>query len=240
MDQKMKNFDRNIEQLMNESAVTPPFGMWNRIAGELEAEAMPVAASVNSPIPQRTILGFIAGAALIGASLITAYLVDNTSKPETITTVNTTITTPALSTPQVTTPANVEAPAVVPMVENKPVVRSSKPTTIAKAVEEKTTPAEVASAAPVMSNNSEVMVPSQEIAENNMSNEPYYFPAIDMGDRQSKPVEKIGTPVAKTKAVVKTDDDDNEREVVSNNDRVKKFRPKKHRSFSYGKIIRRK
>jgi len=230
MEQKLKNFDRHIEQLMNENAVSPPFGMWNRISAELDAQVVPVPASVNSPIPQRTIIGFIAGAVLIGASLITAYLVDNSSKSETTTaTINTTIVTPAIN-----TPAKLETtPVVIAKAETKPVVRSSKPKLIPKPVEEKMAPVAETTPAPALSQNAEVMVPTQDIAENHLNTEPYYFPAIDMGTRESKPAEKIETPVSKSKVLVKGDEEE-EREDAP---RVK-FHPQKHRSWKFGRYNR--
>jgi len=238
MDQKLKNFDRNIEQMMNENAVTPPFGMWNRISAELEAEvAAPAPASVNSPIPERTILGFIAGALLIGASLITAYLVDNSSTPvQQQASTNATIVTPAPVTPAFVTPAKVETPAVIAATNAAPVIaRSSKPKSIAKPVEEKVVAQAEPATSPVQSMfpNSEVMVPTQEVAENGLSNEPYFFPAIDMGSRESKPVQKtVAAPVTKAKTEVKADDDERE-----DAPRIK-FRPQKHKTFKYGRYNR--
>ena len=91
----MKNFDRSIEKMMNENEVAPPHGMWNRIAAELETSAAPMPVSVNSPIPQRTVFGFIAGALLISASMMTAYLVNEHAKEENPLVAN--IVTPKLS-----------------------------------------------------------------------------------------------------------------------------------------------
>jgi len=237
MDQKMKNFDRSIEQMMNESAVTPPFGMWNRISAELGPEVTPVPVSVNSPIPQRTIAGFIAAAVLIGASLVTAYVVNDLSNKENKAGKVTTVTTQQAP---VIAPVATEAPVVTAKLETKPVVHSSKPTSIAKPVEEKITPAETAAVpAEALRSNTEVSVPNQTIAENNVVNEPYFFPAIDIASQENKPTEKVVTPVTKAKVETKNSDD-NDREVVSNDPPRIKFHPKKHRSFSYGKIIRRR
>lgn len=234
MDQKMKNFDRSIEQMMNENAVTPPFGMWNRISAELEAEATPVPVSVNSPIPQRAILGFIAGAVLIGASLVTAYFVNDFNKKE-----NTALAfnTPVVQqTPEIT-PVIAETPVIVFREVVKPVAHSSKPTSIAKPVEEKVVAPIETSATPAenISANTEVSVPTQPLAENKVVSEPYFFPAIDMNTGENKPQDKVATPVTKVKTDSKNTEDD-EREVSNDPPRIK-FHPKKHRSFSYGRII---
>src|SRR4051812_37984037 len=80
MDQKIKDFDRRIEQMMNENAVAPPFGMWNRISADLDAEALPIATPPASAIPGRAMVGMFAGALILGATLVTAYLVNNTKE----------------------------------------------------------------------------------------------------------------------------------------------------------------
>jgi hypothetical protein len=77
MDQKMKNFDRAIEQRMNEQQVPPPFGAWNRIAAELDAMPMVAAepAPVNSIVPKRAIASFIAGMLIMGSAVATGFWV---------------------------------------------------------------------------------------------------------------------------------------------------------------------
>ena len=81
MDQKIKNFDRTIEQKLNEAEVAPPFGMWNRISGELDvAETLPTAAAAVAPIAavsKRAAIRFIVAASLISSSLVTAYIVNS-------------------------------------------------------------------------------------------------------------------------------------------------------------------
>ena len=84
MEQKIKNFDRSVEQMMNEHEVAPPFGMWNRISADLEA--MPVAATapvVTSLIPKRAMMGIIASALIIGTAVITGYLVSSSNPAKT-------------------------------------------------------------------------------------------------------------------------------------------------------------
>lgn len=224
----MKDFDRNIEQLMNEHEVAPPFGMWNRIAAELESGAAPIPVSVNSPIPQRMVIGFIAGAIFIGASLVTAYIINNNPKQVT----PTVSVAPAIQQPNSATALNA-APVAIIQQEIKLVTRVSKPKSLAKPVEESVV-TEVSSANQVLVSSSEVSIPTQTVAENNTVIEPYYFPAVD-NTNENKINEKTVAPITK---VIAKNTDDNDKESISNNEAPKiKFRPRKHRSFSYGKII---
>lgn len=41
MNNMHKNFDRSIERKLNQAAVEPPFGAWNRIAAQLDQEVKP-------------------------------------------------------------------------------------------------------------------------------------------------------------------------------------------------------
>ena len=85
MEQNIKNFDRGIEQKMNEHEVAPPFGMWNRISSELDA--MPIAAAApiaTSLIPKRAMMGIIATALVIGTAMITGYLVSSSLNKNTV------------------------------------------------------------------------------------------------------------------------------------------------------------
>jgi len=229
MDKKMKNFDRNIEQMMNEHEVAPPFGMWNRISAQLDAETIVAPAAANTPVPKRIIGGFIAGALLIGATLLTAYLVNNTTTKKAP--VAAALTTTTVS----ETPAVNIAPAIteaipVAMKETKRVARISKAKTIAKPAAEKLITAEEKTVAMnTLPANAEVLIPTVS-AENSSAAEAYYFPAVD--NLNDKKVEEKAVVAPVKKVVIKSDE--RERETVSNNI---KFRPKKHRSFSYGRII---
>ncbi|MBP7390021.1 MAG: hypothetical protein KA841_06430 [Chitinophagales bacterium] len=241
MDQKMKRFDRNIEQMMNESEVAPPFGMWNRISAQLDAEIAAVPPPAASPIPQRALYGFIAGALIIGASLITAYMVNESNKQDkltaakasastvTVTDKNTENTTPVM---QVT-----QSQPVVAMVEQatKTIARKkSKPVAMAapatEAVEETKHEAKAEQAISLPA-HAEVLVPNHQVAENNVAavSEPYFFPAVDNITVPETKTEKQVTVAKTTKS---------EKSIFSSSDAPRiKFRPKKHRSFSYGKII---
>jgi hypothetical protein len=111
MDQKIKNFDRSIEQMMNEHQVAPPFGMWNRISSELEATPVPVAAAapvVTSLIPKRSMAAIIAGVLIIGASVATGYMVHAVLNNKNQVQAN---TTPVNAPVNLTTVANNNTPA---------------------------------------------------------------------------------------------------------------------------------
>lgn len=228
----MKNFDRNIEQMMNEHEVAPPFGMWNRIAAELETGATAVPVSVNSPIPQRTVFGFVAGALFISASLLTAYLVNDYSKEEKTIALN----SPVVNQPSVSTPVATEMQTIVFRDEVKSTARISKSIATTLPVAEKAAEAEPTNvSANALKLHTEVSVPTQAVAENNGVTEPYYFPAIDINSTK-KTEEKTTASIAKPAKVEKSTEA-NEREVSSYEAPKIKFRPKKHRSFSYGRII---
>ena len=233
----MKNFDRSIEKMMNEHEVTPPFGMWNRIAAELETSATPMPVSVNSPIPQRTVFGFIAGALLISASMMTAYLVNEHSKEESPLIANAVITPK----PTIENVTNVVSPIPTVVFRERKTAHVSKSKPISKSVEERTIATEVPATTPsqLLPMPTEVSVPTQTIAQSKGVIEPYYFPAIDVNTPSNKEKEKITASIAKTKIDSKTTGD-NDREISYYDPPKIKFRPRKHRNFSYGKIIQRR
>ncbi len=255
MDQKMKNFDRNIEQLMNESEVAPPFGMWNRISAELDAEivAAPTAAAANSPIAQRTVYGFIAGALLIGASFVAAYVMNDSfsdNKPVNSNVIVVTHTAPAITneipgnltakeTQPVATTADNEnraaktvEPAIVPVkVKAKPAI-AALPKNAPASEEIKV----VSKKARLLQTDVPVPTISTTTQETETANEPYYFPAID--NTSDLETDKPAV-AAKTTKAEKTEEKERSFSIGNDIPRIK-FRPKKHRSFSYGKIIRKR
>lgn len=242
-----KNFDRNIEQLMNEHEVTPPFGTWNRIAAELEATTAttPVSAPSSAAIPQRSFTGLMAGVLLIGASLIAAYLVNTSTKvakPEAVgATVNSNNTTPEITKAlPVIAEQNLQVAATAKTtIAPVKAARASKKISVAKA---NTTNVNPTVALPA---HAEIFIPTAHITTvSSPLAERYYFPAIDMAQAEVQQTKSSTTDITEEASVkpkvVKADDDD-DREILSNRDAPRiKFRPKKHRSFSYGKIIRRK
>jgi hypothetical protein len=254
MDQKMKRFDSNIEQMMNESEVAPPFGMWNRISAQLDAEVAAVPPPASSPIPQRSVYGFIAGALLIGASLVTAYVLnDKASNEEPSGKTAAVVTT---KTNKVNSSASTILPAVSKMEQPAILTASAEvkhDNKIATSTPKTSKPAALVVAATEANKNeiatanqqnklplhTDVAVPSNNVvAEGNTNNEPYYFPAVD---NISVAPAKTETAVATTKVTKTEKTEEKERIFSASNDAPRiKFRPKKHRSFSYGKIIRKR
>lgn len=237
MDQKMKNFDRGIEQMMNESAVAPPFGMWNRISAELDAEVAVVTKPAASPIPQRSLTGMVVGALIIGASLVTAYVVNSTdnnnNRPSAITTTAPVVVAPAITTPVTTPVISNNQPVLVSEVKHT-VIHSSKPRTIAKPVEESVVATEETASVAASSNTNDMdlLIPEMPVTANTATNETYFFPAVDSYTGEGNKTEnKAIAKVVKTEKPV-------EREVTSSSEPRLKFRPKRHNKHSYGVVNR--
>lgn len=255
MDQKMKRFDSNIEQMMNESEVAPPFGMWNRISAQLDAEVGAVPPPASSPIPQRSVYGFIAGALLIGASLVTAYVLNDKASNE-LPSGKTAAVVATTETNKVNPSANTILPTVSKMEQPAMLASTAEvkhTNNIATSTTKTSKPAALAVAATEVNKNeiataneqnklplhTDVAVPSTNVvADGNTNNEPYYFPAVD---NISVAPAKTETAVATTKVTKTEKTEEKERIFSASNDAPRiKFRPKKHRSFSYGKIIRKR
>lgn len=238
MEQKIKNFDRKIEKMMNENSVAPPFGMWNRIASELEADALPIAAAAPVALmPKRAVVGFIAGVAVIGLSLVTAYLVNNNNSVQRQQVAQTvapvTVYVPVTSSPEpskvvlekvkeVTAPnRKVEAKIVVPSIADK---------------------MEIATESNPYPNMNDVSVPNQSIASNSEGVAgAYYFPPVDINSSEKPAADEIATvtvsQLAKQEADINSFERKNKIGSSSNDKRVK---IKKHRrgDFSYGYLNR--
>jgi hypothetical protein len=239
MEEQIKNFDRGVERLMNEHEVTPPFGMWNRISAELDA--LPVAAGVapTSFIPKRAIVGFIAGAMILGASLITGYLVHSANQPEartpvqTVTPVSTPVAATTASQPAsemvATAPVAVMHHKVLHHVQAKPVEENAGP---AQTTASNTNTLPVVITSPVTSNlNSDVPAPIETVSQNINEPQTYYFPPIDISNTEKSNAEHISAAKAHELDSKPADDDRPRAEVKM------KWRPKKHGAgFSYGKI----
>lgn len=240
MEQDIKNFDRTIEQIMNEQQVAPPFGMWNRISAELET--VPVAAP-TTVIPKRAIVGIIAAVLMIGAT-VTGYMVNSfMNKDKVANTGNpvVAIKVAAIQTPQAQ-PLNSVRLAIPAPVKNNPVavVLKKHVETVAAVKEnetkgaEETTPVVIAQTLPV-NGNTDVPTPIQPVAMTIAGENPtYYFPPVDMNIPE-KSKGKVGHAVAK--ADDEDDDSDKKTKLISSNDNRVKFHPKKHTKFSYGSII---
>lgn len=232
MEPNFKNFDRNIERMMNEHEVTPPFGMWNRIAADLEAEVAPVSVSTKTPVPLNSIYKFAAGALFISASLIIALLTNNSSS------VTNPIITPTGN--SVTESKQVVlqvSSAVVPMAvasKKKSVGnKSTKSKNIVKHTTLTHSNQSVKVSAPITL-ETKIISPAQSFSVGNIS-EPYYITpvAVTTNAPSSAKEEELSAAVSTIKTQKAVEKDDRE---VSDYSRIK-FRPKKHRSFTYGRII---
>lgn len=237
MDQKMKNFDRGIEQMMNESAVAPPFGMWNRISAELDAEVAVAAKPAASPVPQRSLTGMVIGALIIGASLVTAYVVNSNdnenNRPSAITATAPVVVAPAITT-QVAAPAISQQQTVLVSEVKPTAIRSSKPKTIAKPVEETVVATEETAevSTPNNTNDMDLLIPVMPVSASTATNETYFFPAVDSYTGEGNKTEnKAIAKVVKTEKPV-------EREVTTSSEPRLKFRPKRHNKHSYGVVNR--
>lgn len=245
-DKSIKDFDRAIEQAMNEHAVPPPFGAWNRIAAELDA---PVAAApIVRPFPIAAVGGFVAGALFLGG-VVAGVLVYNGNNLNNITyPVASNVVAPAVSETTYAAPAVSEtANTVTESNMIAAVLPSQQPS---KAIAVKTVAADKASDSKVatLENNNDVAVPQVNVA-NNASNvtTPYYFPPVDI-TMDEQPVQKNAVP-AKSTAIAKetnatkpaatsTSSEVKKRSSSSSSSNFRGIKFKKKRSkFTYGRII---
>lgn len=241
MNQEIKNFDRTIEHMMNESAVAPPFGMWNRISADLDsADAVAATSAASTPAPKRALAGMLIGVMVIGASLVTAYMV-NTPDNNQLTVTSTVQQPTAVTTlPEQQSIAPVEKAIVaIPVAKDKPVAKRSQ-ISLAKVetpADNKQTPEAQQIFVPINNtpnNDVEVLVPLVAVDQNKPKVDAYYFPAVDMYTGENKMKETKTAAVAKVARTEKT----TETEVSASSAPRIKFRPKKHGKYNYGKINR--
>ena len=256
MDQKIKNFDRSIEQKMNEHEVAPPFGMWNRISTELEGMPVPVAAAapaVGSMIPKRALLGIIAAALVLSTSMITGYLVNSSLSHSQVNVQNdgagkqqvaaSTKATTALQTVGVkditpsVNPVTAKAKVKQHSVAANPVQSTLQLAQQVKPVINQPVIASIneTNISPLVMNNAttDVPTPIEPVAQNVQETQTYYFPPIDVNTpEKAKPSNE--TPVMaknKNKATVSNDND-------GPSEHKFRFRPHRRTKFTYGNIIR--
>ena len=256
MDQKIKNFDRSIEQKMNEHEVAPPFGMWNRISSELEAMPVPVAAAAPTAarlIPKRALLGIIAAALVLSSSVITGYLVNSTLNHGKVAGGNESNTQQQVgaSTKATTSPQTVGvkdiAPSVSPVAVNKVKVKhtvANNPVQSTLQLAQQVKPVinqpvavsnneSINTEVVVNTANTDVPTPLEPVAQNVQETQTYYFPPIDVNTPEK------AKPSTETPFVAK-----NKNKAVANNDndgpseRKFRFRPHRRTKFTYGNIIR--
>lgn len=190
-DKSIKDFDRAIEQAMNEHAVAPPFGAWNRIAAELDAPvAAPIAAGRAFPVA--AVGGFVAGALFLG-SVVAGVLIYNGNQLDNITQpVAGTTNTPVTTTVSETTTATPVATGLNNVAEaNEVAIAAVMPQVSKKAVAVKAAPVAAAeNETKVLANNNDVAVPQVRIAKNtNPVSTPYYFPPVDI-TMDEQPIQK--------------------------------------------------
>ena len=254
MEQNIKNFDRGVEQMMNEHEVAPPFGMWNRISAELEA--MPVAATApvaTSLIPKRAMMGIIAAALILGTTAITGYLVSSSLNGNKNTTVASPVSTQIAAPTQSNVPATVQPAIVAESVNAAPAThhtanKKAKQITASNPVEstiqaaQQVTPTVSQPVAEgnsiIVSNaNTDVPTPIEPVAQNvNEETQTYYFPPIDVATTEtSKPANE--SPIAAKNHTKSTTVASNDNDGPS--DHKVKFRMhNKKRGWAYGSIIR--
>lgn len=241
MEEKIKNFDRGIEQMMNESSVAPPFGMWNRIAADLDAaEALPVAAAAPaSLVSKRVTYGILTVAALISTSFLTALYINSTHQA--------TLTEPVANTTSVVAEKVAAHPPIV--------------TGIAKATDENRTAMTVApvntkrissnivnpvivAEEPVIGNKTtivtDVAVPTLTGNTSSIATDAYYFPPVDMNSLTAeKQTHESTTSLAEEKPLEKKTKSVSTSSSSSNDKRIS-IKKRKRGGFSYGSLNRTK
>ncbi len=245
-DKRMKDFDRHIERSMNEFAVAPPFGMWNRIQNELDGTNKPVAAPAPSTplVPRGVLMGFISGAALISA-LVGGFLYYNGGNQ---TGVNQGLTNNGGAnivevTPQVqqhviaqlTTPAKQTIePATVNFAPAKN--ETAVNTAFTPAQEEKTAVAEQNQ----LTANSEMAIAAQQTEAK--AEEGYYFPPVDIntGAKNEQVVDALyrGYNSAEPNADAKAPEVKKTKSSSSSSNVKFKKKKKSRGGFSYGRLNR--
>ncbi len=234
MDQKIKNFDRNIEQMMNENSVAPPFGMWNRISAELGSEALPIAAAAPASLmPKRAIVGFMAAAIILGVSL-TAYLITTNSTEEKPIAAQ-------LTTPQVTIQEQVIAEPQHLVVKAAPSAMAAKKTDALRQIVAETKKHEIVTAQ-YQPEITEVAVPNQLIAQNTLATDPYYFPPVDVVVQETNKVVEATVIEARLTPPAEAEIKMVEKKIrptsSSSSDKRIKFKKKRSGSFTYGRLNR--
>ena len=249
MEHNTKNFDRNIEQMMNEHQVAPPFGAWNRISAELDA--MPAIAAgaapvVTSLIPKRAMLGIIAAALVIGASVLTGYLasssqnnnVVNADAKTTVAATTKTTSKPIAAQQTVGVKNSVTPEIALTKVKVKHIAATTpvQSTILAAQQVQPTVNEPVAvTASPIINNqNTDVPTPLEPVSQNAQETQTYYFPAIDVNtpEKAPAPVKTITNKahIGDAASVSPNNDDDKPKH--------KRFHPARKRDWGYMNINR--
>lgn len=259
-EKSIKDFDRTIEQAMNEYSVAPPFGMWNRISAELGTpEGAVVAPKPTSALPKGLLAGFIAGALVIGTTITGILVYNGNNNLPAVSNSTAPIQQQINNTQSVvnenSAANNTAAESNTTVVAEEPAAPLKAKTMIVTALAAKTTnPVKQASAAPAhidtspmgvnaMNNNNDVAVPQVAVGNKATSTDAYYFPPVDI----NIPGEK-----ADTEATANNDADNGEEDVKSTDtkkaisrssssspERIK-FKKRRRSHYTYPTIVRRK
>lgn len=244
-DNSLKNFDRSIEQKMNEHSVAPPFGAWNRIAAELDAAPVVVTTVTPAPVSHPffqtgTLLGFVSGALMIGSMVTGWFLYQNYNSA--------TNTTPELLNVSESISNTAEPSLVAPVVVEPKADKQkfSESVTLISATKNKQKKEKTVEVNTVRLSENEVAAPIVKLPVDKQKNtdETYYFPPVDINIPESKlATTEVATNVEEEEDV-EADDEAKLVEVkkVANNSSTAKLKFKKKRSagWNYGKINRTK
>lgn len=240
----MKDFDRHIERSMNEYAVAPPFGMWNRIQNELDGTAEPVAAPTNTAplVPRGVLMGFISGAALISV-LVGGFLFYNKQTPA----LNENTSALQANAVQLTQQSQPVVSQLTPAIkeEKSEVVVASAPvkkqlSISSPAIKEESNAVVNGGNQNQLIANSESTIAAEQTTETK-SEEAYYFPPVDINTGDAKDEHVVdalyrGYNTAEPNADPKTTEVKKSKSSSSN---VKFKKKKKSRGgFSYGRLNR--
>ncbi len=247
MEDNIKEFDRQIEQAMNENSVNPPFGMWNRISAELDAT--PVAstgtggggAGLGAMVTKSGLLGLVIIAAVESAFLVNYVASGNegrnqaTESTENVMPANTVVTT-SLQQPAVTeevTPAKSSSPITIA----KNIGRTHKPAHKQPVVIQQETIALAPTPNTIANFNDVSSVPEQTTAnETATNNEAYYFPPVDINIPGDKKAEEPTTTIA-TKVL---DNPTDKKKISLPAEQKLKFKPPHKKKWGYGRFNRSK
>ncbi len=242
-DRNIKDFDRYIEQRMNENSVEPPFGMWNRISAEIGSAPVVEVPPVVSPMfPKAVLVGFVSGALMIG-SLITGWIVYNghslnTIEKEAPVYHNNSKLQNQSNNAEVATENVRDEVVVAPPATIEPIRISAKTVAVPKINtlnNEKTEHRSLASG--------DVPVPTQKlpIDKEGQVQEPYYFPPVDIDVPESDSHPQIASHNGTDNEDLEEPKSNDTKKLISSSGEQRiKFRKKRKASWNYPHIIRTK
>lgn len=237
MSDEIKGFDRSIEQMMNEHSVSPPFGMWNRISAELDAQPMPlVGNNASAPSSSGMLTTYIAASLFIGASLLAVYFYNSGSTdvilPAVINTSPPTITNIATKQEAIVDDKNNQATVMI----------------IPKRIQKTEAPIAFQTQLPVKHEivpYTAIAIPPQIMFQDkaplkeatSVETDDYYFPPVDINIAELK-----DDALDATNEQAEDDEERNAdkkiKSVPGGGDRKIKFKRKKSKGFTYGRLNR--